>query len=224
MMQQKFYVKHLTSFNVVNPYTIPDIQRDYLTRHLEFSCALKELWCIGESIIRGIYNRKRVTTTKRRRALQDRLLQHVLKCLRKFSRYEILRSSLEGLLFEQVPFLNEPDEIPFMLEGVDVHLHMKHVYFSRDYWDYFVYDQEAPFDKSSELSEGDILFVLSFFNNQEALFYQIYSFVDSYQGQDRLKWRKRLYRNIKTVMRHSDKLKVKLMAQLDMMITDDNVY
>lgn len=221
MTNPDFYVKHLTTFNVISPYNLPLIQKAYLTRHLEFSCALKELGCIGESIIRGIYNRKRILSISKRRVLRDRLSQQIVKCLRKYVRYEILRSSLEGLMFEQVPYLNEPDEIPFELEGVHTQLMMTHVYFSRDFWDYYNYDQEAPFDRSSELSEGDILLILSFLNNQEALFYQIYSFVDNYQGQDRLKWRRRLYRNIKSVMRHSDKLKSKLVTQLDEIISHD---
>lgn len=215
--QGKFAPKAYAIYNVVQPIDLPVSQREFLMQHLHFSSALKEMCCTGEAIIEGILNRKRPKDAKHR-VIRDKFLRHITSSLRRYIKHELLRSSLEGLMFEQVPFLNEPDEVRFMIDGVPTPLLMTHVYFSRQLWEFCTYDKELVLDTTEDLTEGDIMLILSFFNNHEALLCTIKKFTDEYTGQDRLKWKERLRRNIRSILRIQLHIKKELINMLEQKI------
>lgn len=222
--QFPFYVKPLTSFVVSHPEELPNDQRLFLVRHLEFSSALKELHCRGEAIIRGLFMTKmdrKTASGRNMHIIKNMCIRTLVRGIRRFTKYELLRSSLEGLLYEQVPYLDEPIEKRFRIEGINQSLLMTHVYFSRSYWEFYSYDKEAVFDKCLGLTEGDTLLILGFLNSLETLMWAIKKFTDDYRGRDRLKWRQRLRSNIRSILKAHTTLKVMLMEHFKEMLLED---
>ena len=213
----------MTTFDVVKPHGLPEDQKQYLVKHLKLSSALKEMWLKGEAIIEAIYNRKR---TSRRKVIKDEFLRKLIRGIRRYMKYELLRSSLEGLMFEQVTYLNEPDEIKFTLADIPSDLSMTHVYFSRNFWEFETYDKEALLDNCESLTEGDITIILSYMITHEKLLEDISKFTLEYDGQDRLKWKQRIFKNIRYITRIQTPLKKSLMQmlqdKLDASSHDDN--
>jgi hypothetical protein len=91
-------------YTIVSPPDLPWDERDALSQHLVFSMYVKQLYKLGTAVVEGIYARKR----NERRLLTNKMLRFIVRTIRRFARFEVLRSSLEGLLFEQVAYLNAP--------------------------------------------------------------------------------------------------------------------
>jgi hypothetical protein len=210
----------MVMLSVVYPEEMPVQEREYLERHLYYSSALKEMWCRGDAILEGIYNRKRSLTHKRR-VIKDAFIRRIIYAIRRFMKYELLRSSLEGLMFEQVTFLNEPHERRFRIEGVSNELKMTHVYFSRQFWDFNTFEKESILDKGEELTEDDIAFIMCYFMKQDELLEEIRQFTMRYTGQDRLGWKARIMRNIRNIRRIQEPIKTHLMTCLEDIIRQD---
>lgn len=216
-----FFPKRFDVFNVLEPVEIPEDQMAFLVKHLQFSSAIKEMQCCAEAIIHGLYKSKSSKGTK---VIRNQTIRNLIRGIRRFTKYELLRSSLEGLLFEQVPYLDEPIERCFKLEGNSNCLLLTHVYFSRCFWEFHTYEKEACFDKSDNLSEGDIMLVLGFLNNLESLLWSIKTFSDEYNGQDRLKWRRRLRSNIRGILKTHTTMKLSMINMLNSHLKDDEFY
>jgi hypothetical protein len=214
-----FYKKQLTTFGVTEPTELPDDQKHFLTKHLEYSSALKEMHCRGEAIVHGLFTFKK--PKGKIKVIKNQQIRSLIRCIRRFTKYELLRSSLEGLMFEQVPYLDEPVEKHFKIAGVQQPLLMTHVYFSRSFWEFYTYEQEAIFDRSQDLTEGDMMFILGFLNNLEALLWSIKRFSDDYNGRDRLKWRQRLRSNIRSIMKAQTTIKLMLLDVVKVILMNE---
>ncbi len=197
---------------ITHPMELPEEQKCFLMQHLEFSSALKDLWHQGDTIVEGIYNRKRCLKSNRR-VIRDAFVRQIIRAIRRFQKYEMLRSSLEGLLFEQVPYLNEPHEIKFVIDHKS-ELKMTHVYFSKFCWELNDYERTHFIDKGEELTEADIAFILCFFKTQSDILLDLRTFVMNYTGQDRLGWRTHIFKHIDALKRAQNKIVPKLLKAL----------
>lgn len=195
------------AFQVVSP-ELPNDQKDCLEAHLEFSSGLKEMYHRSEAMANGL-----VSWKKKPRGIKNQLVRHIIFCFRRFSRNEAIRSSLEGLMFEQLPILDTPHEKHFFLNGVDTPLRMTHVYFSRQFWEFETYEhaKDIRFDKCDDLTEGDIMIVLSHINNIEFLMWKIKIFYDKHASH---KWKVKLDAHVRSVMRSYKPLKSILLSIL----------
>ena len=191
-------------FDVKDPPELPFDERDFLTQHLQYSLYLKELWKRGDAIIEGIFNRKR----GRKRLLRDRTLRMVVRTIRRFARYDTLRSTLEGLLFEQVPFLGlAHPELTFTIKSIkNVDLSLTQVYFNTNVWDPFQYEREVAFDMCEELTHSDIAKILFFFGVVMCTVSEMREFLltnvrchSSISGA--FKWKQRALKNMSSILK-----------------------
>jgi hypothetical protein len=159
---------------------------------------VKEVWKRGEAIIEGIYAKKR----NKKRLLLNKVLRLVVRTIRRFARFEGLRSSLEGLLFSQVAYLNVPTEIPFMLKGVDNELNLTQVYFNTNQWDMYTYEKEIEFDKQEEISEKDIALLLIYFGLLEYMIKEMRAYLLKHvRGHNFWRWKQRTMRMLSSVQK-----------------------
>jgi len=186
-------------FEVKEPPELPWDERDHLVVHLQYSIYLKELWKRGDAIIEGIYNRKR----GRKRLLRDWTLRTVVRTIRRFSRYDNLRSTLEGILFEQVPYLASIFAGTFDIKSIkDVHLTLTQVYFNTNVWDPFKYEKEVDFDMCEELTRDDIGKILFFFGVIMCTISEIREFVRKHVPESgTLKWKHRALRHMSSILK-----------------------
>ena len=101
-------------------------------QHLQISSQLEDFWFFGDKIIGAIFDyRRRLRLT---RAIDDNeVFRKIVKVLRKLGKYENLRSSLEAVLFEEVPDLSYLTK-SFRVEGNETDLYLTFVYFRRYTW------------------------------------------------------------------------------------------
>ena len=187
-------------FSIISPPDLPWYERNSLVQHLVFSMYVKEVWKRGEAIIEGIYARKR----NKKRLLLNKILRLVVRTVRRFARLENLRSSLEGLLFAQVAFLNVPTEIPFMIKGVDDELNLTQVYFNTNQWEneMYTYDKEIEFDKQEEISEKDIALLLVYFGLIEYMIKEMRAYLLKHvKGHNFWKWKQRTMRLLSSLQK-----------------------
>jgi len=185
-------------FNIISPPELPWYDRDALVQHLVFSMYVKEVWKRGEAVIEGIYARKR----NKKRLLLNKMLRLVVRTIRRFARFEMLRSSLEGLLFVQVAYLNTPNEIPFMIKGVGADLTLTQVYFNTNQWEIYTYDKEVEFDKEEEVTEKDVAHLLVYFGLLEYMIKEVRSYLLKHvRGHSFWKWKQRALRHMSSVQK-----------------------
>ena len=101
-------------------------------QHLQISSQLEDFWFYGDKIIGAIFDYRR--RLRLARAIDDNeAFRKIIKVLRKLGKYENLRSSLEAILFEEVPDLSYLTK-PFRVEGNETDLYLTFVYFRRYTW------------------------------------------------------------------------------------------
>jgi hypothetical protein len=193
-------------FDVVTPQELPHTEREFLVQHLVYSLYIKELTKKGDAILESIWNRKR----SRKRLLHDKVLRYVVRTIRRFGKYETLRSCLEGLLFDQVGYLDRPHEIPFTLKGIDEDISLTQVYFNTVVWAGATMKcQTAEFelDQGEAVTHSDIAHILLFFGMLDYMVKEIrFYLVEHTRGTwtakpTTCKWRHRALRNIHTIQR-----------------------
>jgi hypothetical protein len=159
---------------------------------------IKALWKRGDAVIEGIYSRKR----NKKRLLVNKMLRLVVRTIRRFAKFEQLRSSMEGLLFDQVSFLNEPHEIPFMLKGNTLDLNLTQVYFNTNCWEFYKYDKEISFDHQEDISEKDVTQLLVYFGMLDYMIREVRSYlVKNVRGHNFWKWKQRALRYMSSVQK-----------------------
>lgn len=191
---------NIHDFTIVSPPDLPWDERDSLSQHLVFSMYVKQLYKFGSSVIEGIYARKR----NDRRLLTNKMLRFIVRTIRRFARFEVLRSSLEGLLFEQVAYLNVPFEIPFMLKGIENEINLTCVYFNTAAWEIAMDEGELDFSKSEEISDKDIAHLLVYFGMLDYMIKEIRAYLlKSVRGHNFWKWKQRALRYMNSVQKSS---------------------
>lgn len=185
---------NIHDFSITSPPELPWEESDALVQHLVFSMYIKHVWKLGESIIEGIYTRKRNS----KRLLTNKSLRLVVRVIRRFARFEILRSSLEGLLFEQVSFLNSPVEIPFQIKGKEADIKLTQVYFSTNIWEPYKYDKEIVFDKQQDLTNTDITHILLYLGLLDYMIKEIRLYLIRVRGNV---WKQRAIRYLNYVQK-----------------------
>lgn len=144
------------TFDIVDPQNLPEKDKEVLIQHLIFSSNIKRLWKCGDAILEGIFNRKR----KKRRLLHDKLLRKIVRVVRRFAKYEVLRSCLEGVLFDEIEHLEEDGEFSI---GEDP-LTLTQIYFCTNAWDNAKYEKEIVFDIGDEITSMDYMKIMFFLN------------------------------------------------------------
>ena len=131
--------------------TLSDDEKEIIIQHLILSNNIKHLWKHGDAIIEGIFNRKR----KKKRILYEKALRRTVRCIRRLAKYEVLRSCLEGLLFDQL--VHEDDDMFTITfdENIVDNMSLTHVYFSTNTWDQTKYKKEVEFDSCDEVTQDD---------------------------------------------------------------------
>ena len=192
---------NIHDFSIISPPELPWDERDSLVQHLVFSMYVKELWKRGEAVIEGIYAQKR----NERRLLLNKMLRHVIRTIRRFARFEILRSNMEGLLFEQVAFLNNPKEIPFMLKGNDADLSLTQVYFNTSQWEIQGIDKpHIEFDRREDITDKDIAHMLVYFGMVDYMLKEVRGYLlKNVRGHNFWKWKQRALRYMTSVQKSS---------------------
>lgn len=172
-------------FSIVSPPDMPWDERDTLVHHLVFSMYIKEVWKRGDAIIEGIYAKKR----NRKRLLTNRLLRLIVRTIRRFAKFDTLRSTLEGLLFEQSTFLNTPtkygDYLNFQLKGHrDVEFNLTQVYFNASAWECNPSARECnvssfnlSFDDGDHVTPKDVAHLLLYFGMLDYMLKEIKSYL-----------------------------------------------
>ncbi len=187
-------------YTIVSPPDLPWDERDALSQHLVFSMYVKQLYKLGTAVVEGIYARKR----NERRLLTNKMLRFIVRTIRRFARFEVLRSSLEGLLFEQVAYLNAPFETPFMLKGVDTELNLTEVYFNTRQWETPLDDPELDFEKSQDISDKDIAHMLVYFGMLDYMIKEIRAYLlKNVRGHNFWRWKQRALRYMNSVQKSS---------------------
>lgn len=189
-------------FRIISPPELPWDEQDSLVQHLVFSMYMKELWKRGENVIEGLYARKR----NERRLLTNRMLRSIVRTIRRFARFETLRSSMEGLLFEQVAFLNTPHEIPFMLKGNDIELKLTQVYFNTNPWDIYKDKsnraKDIEFDLGTDVTEKDIAHLLLYFSMLDYMLREVRAYLlKNVRGHNFWKWKQRALRTLNALQK-----------------------
>lgn len=182
----------------VDAPTLSDKEKDCIIQHLIFSSNIKYLWKYGDAIIEGIFNSKR----KRSRLLFDRLLKRISRMTRRLGRYEILRSCLEGLLFDQIDNLSEHDHFEIKaLEGVEgADFMLTQVYFSTHTWDSVcAYQRHLEFDNCEEITTFDYMKILHFAFKIEHVIEHVTNYVKTHALEDHPMWSKRVLRCLHTI-------------------------
>ena len=206
-------------FNIISPPELPWYDRDSLVQHLVFSMYIKEVWKRGEAVIEGIYARKR----NKKRLLLNKMLRLVVRTIRRFARFEMLRSSLEGLLFVQVAYLNSPNELPFMIKGVGSDLTLPQVYFNTNQWEIYKYDKEVEFDKEEKVTETDVAHLLVYFGLLEYMIKEVRSYLLKHvRGHSYWKWKQRALRHMSSVQKSQRYVTATLLEYLNNYTRDED--
>jgi hypothetical protein len=185
-------------FNIISPPELPWDEHDSLVQHLVFSMYIKALWKRGDAVIEGIYSKKK----NKKRLLVNKMLRLVVRTIRRFAKFEILRSSMEGLLFEQVSYLNVPNEVPFMLKGNASDLNLTQVYFNTNIWEIYKYTKDIPFDRQEDVSEQDVAHLLVYFGMLDYMIKEVRSYLlKNVRGHNFWKWKQRALRYMSSVQK-----------------------
>ena len=175
----------------VKASTLSDKEKDCIVQHLIFSSNIKYLWKYGDAIIEGIFNCKR----RRNRLLTDKLLKRISRLTRRLGRYEILRSCLEGLLFDQI---EENENFELLAEGRSYML--TEVYFSTHTWDsVFTYPRHLEFDNCEEITTFDYMKILNFAFKIEHVIDNITEYITTKSIEDHPIWSKRILRCLRII-------------------------
>lgn len=177
-------------FDVIEPDHMPDLEKDILITHINISYKIKLLSKYGDYIIEGIYNRKR----NQKRCLTNKKLRKLVRVIRKLAKYEMIRSFMEGLLFDQIESIGDGT---FLLNHCSEPLNLTHVYFGTYLWINNKHDNFI-FDNCEEVTSLDYLKILFYINYAIDLFTEIKKFVK----KDASCWKKNILRNIKLVQKH----------------------
>ena len=165
-------------------------EKETIIQHLIFSSNIKYLWKKGDAIIEAIFNRKR----KRRRLLYDKTIRRIVRLIRRLAKYEVLRSCLEGLLFDEIE--NEDNFIIKGLNNSEI-MSLTQIYFATNIWDQSIYDyKELEFEDSENVTSLDYLKILHFFNEIEMVLNQIVEYA-SLHKERASRWRQRVMRAVK---------------------------
>lgn len=193
-------------------HPLTDQERVLIAKHLWWSECFEAFWKQGDAIIEAIYAHKRIV-----RKSMDPVLKCVVRGLRKLGKYEPLRSSLEGLLYDQV----EQEQFCLLSGGYIVTVSLMHVYFSKHLW--LAEPPAAPrvsLDSTTEsLTETDLSFLICYFMRLEALLTNVMNHAQD-QNKDRIRKKKPLasIRNVAKdtvrVLEVAEKLKKQLMIML----------
>ena len=205
---------NLHDFRIISPQDLPWDERDSLSQHLVFSMYVKQLHKLGSSVIEGIYAQKK----NDRRMLTNKMLRFIVRTIRRFARFEVLRSSLEGLLFEQVAYLNVPFEIPFMIKGVDNEINLTHVYFNTSHWETpnQSKDIDLDFDRSENITDKDVAHMLVYFGMLDYMVKEIRAYLlKNVRGHNFWKWKQRALRYMNSVQKSSRFASSSLLALLN---------
>lgn len=180
----------------VDAPTLSEKEKDYIIQHLIFSSNIKYLWKYGDAIIEGIFNCKR----KRNRLLFDKLLKRISRLVRKLGKYEVLRSCLEGLLFDQIENLKEHDTFEIKKLGLDGNQFLlTQIYFSAHTWDSTLhYQKYIDFDKCDEVTTFDYMKILHFSFKLESVIQGLQHYVNITRFDHPL-WSKRVLRCLNTL-------------------------
>lgn len=179
-------------FDVIEPNHMLDVEKEILITHIQFSYKIKLLCKYGDYIIEGIYNKKR----NKKRCLTNKKLRKLVRVIRKMAKYEMIRSYLEGLLFDQVESIGEGF---FIMTNCSEPLSLTHVYFGTYIWINNKYDTFV-FDNCEEITSLDYLKILYYINYAIELFTDIKKFVKT--RKDISCWKKHILRNVKIVHKH----------------------
>ena len=129
--------------------------------------------------------------------MRNPLLRRLARIIRKLAKYELLRSCLEGLLFDQVCNHDEP----FGLKGIDeknVFL-LTHIYFSTHTWDRKIkYSKEIEFDKCDNVTTLDYMKILHYIECVNDVMYDITKYVKELDEVE-VKWKKRIIRSAQVI-------------------------
>jgi len=187
-------------YTIISPPDLPWDDRDALAQHLVFSMYIKQLYKFGTAVIEGIYARKR----NERRMLTHKALRFIVRTIRRFARFEVLRSSLEGLLFEQVAYLNSPVQTPFMLKGIDTELNLTEVYFNTRQWEAGLEDAQLDFAKCQDLTDADIAHILVYFGMLDYMIKEIRAYLlKNVRGHNFWRWKQRALRYMNSLQKSS---------------------
>lgn len=151
-------------YTVVSKGVSPDGKK-VLEKHLQISSQLEDFWFYGDRIIGAIFDyRRKVRLTKQ----QDKndAFRKIVKVLRKMGKYENLRSSLEAVLFEEVPDFSYLTK-SFKVEGNDTDIFLTFVYFRRYAWKLVNEDRKSLefqiVSDGEQVAEEDLAFFLCYF-------------------------------------------------------------
>jgi hypothetical protein len=209
-------------FDIVCPHELPHHEREFLIQHLIYSLYIKELTKKGDAILESIWNRKR----SRKRLLHDKVLRYVVRTIRRFGKYETLRSCLEGLLFDQVQYLDRPYDIPFNLRGIEDDISLTQVYFNTAAWaDRKCGHEQLGFEMEhgEHVTHSDIAQLLLFFSMLEYMIKEIRAYlVEHTRGTwtakpTTCKWRYRAMKYIHTIQRGQRRVTTALIEHLESM-------
>ena len=72
--------------------------QDIISEHTAISNQLEKYWLMGEAIITALFIRRRI----QKHVTMHELYKKIIRIVRHLGKYENLRSSLEGMMFEQI--------------------------------------------------------------------------------------------------------------------------
>jgi len=188
----EFYAINVMEIDIINT----NVSEEVLFQHLQFSSQIKSIWKQGDAIVEGIYNRKR----RRRRLLHDKILRKVVRTIRRFARYEVLRSCLEGLLFDQVENVHENET--FSLKKSD-QLTLTQVYFATSAWDLYNYQTEIDFDIGEHITSTDYMKLIYYFNSIEKLLEKVDVYVQVHASKKLQDHTGEVLHNIRRTEKHT---------------------
>ena len=185
------FFAELNNIDICECPLLLESEKESIIQHLIFSSHIKHLWKKGDAIIEAIFNRKR----KRRRLLYDKTIRRIVRLIRRLAKYEVLRSCLEGLLFDEIE-----NEDNFVVKGLTFNteiMSLTQIYFATNIWDQSTYNyKELEFDDSENVTPLDYLKILHFFNEIEIVLNQIAEYA-SLHKERASRWRQRVMRAVK---------------------------
>lgn len=188
-------------FDILYPDTLQISEKECLIQHLIFSSQLKNLWQYGNSIIYECFNKKR----KRKRVLYNKFLRHVIRLIRYFAKYEILRSSLECILFDQV-------EVEyFLLDGIEKNISMTEIYFSTSSWDINESSRTEQITQTTQTTQTnqttthidsthiDVMKIIYYLFMIENVITNIYNYIVKKENNINSKWKQRVIKQLRQI-------------------------
>lgn len=197
-MANAFFAE-LNGVDVCDSLILTDKEKECIVQHLIFSSNIKHLWKYGDAILEGIFNCKR----KRKRLLYDKVLRRIVRTVRKLAKYEITRSCLEGLLFDQIKHID--DTFGFTSIGVEgTPFMLTHIYFSTNTWDHKMkYEKEIEFDRCDDVTTMDYLKIFHFLFTLENVLNDITKYITTLEDT---KWQQRVMRSLWTIKKNHQML------------------